>query len=182
MSQQQGSRYERSMSGMVGAMLVTIVLVLIFVVIRAITRDDVELERESIEYLPVVAAVQEADKLDPAYPPSLPSGWKAIGAGVRGNGWEMDFETAAGNHISIRQQTRVLQDMVREYVDEDASDDGIVRVGGEYGDEWRAFSDGQGDQAVAVMLEDNEVLLVFGTAPADELRVFASSLVDDPAE
>ncbi len=170
------------MSGMVGAMLVTVVLVIGFVVLRAVNRDDFEFERDPIDYLPVVAAVQEAGNIDPAYPPSLPAGWTALDAGVRKGGWELEIETAAGRRISIRQQTRVLYDMARAYVDEDVVDDGYVSVGGEFGDQWQAFSDDEGDRAVGVLIEDNENLLVFGTSSADELRVFASSLVRDPLE
>lgn len=168
------------MSGMIGAMLITVVLVVGFVVVRAVLRDDLEFERDPIDHLPVVAAVQEAGAVDPAYPPTLPAGWSALDAGVRNNGWEMEVETADGARISIRQQERVLRDMLMQYVDEDYLDEGYVEVGGPLGDQWQAFSDDERDHAVALMLTDREVLLVFGTAEPDVLRVFASSLVQEP--
>lgn len=169
------------MSGMVGAMLVSVLVIVAFVAFRAINRDDLELEREPIEYLPVVAAIQEAGFADAAYPPTLPAGWKAVGAKRLETGWAMDLYTGSGTYVGIRQEDRRASDMVDEYLGEDAEQGDDVTIPGELGPEWETFSEADGDRGLAVEVGELQ-LLVFGAIDADELKVFAGGLVTSPVE
>lgn len=167
------------MGGMVGAMIVTVVVVLAFVVFRAINRDDVELEREPIDYLPVVAALQEAGNDDIAYPPTLPSGWNAVDAKQTPDGWALDLYTSGNRYLGVRQQDRQLSDMIDEFVDENAEEGKKVEIAGDLGPSWQTFSDNEGDHAVATKVGERYVV-VFGSLDLDQLKVFAGSLTTDP--
>ena len=72
MSEQPG-RYQRSASGMVGAMLVTLLAILAFVVFRACNRTDLEVGPDHVDYLAQVGYAQRSGA-DLVYPASLPAG------------------------------------------------------------------------------------------------------------
>src|SRR3546814_17022050 len=82
MSAGGSGRYTRKNSGMLGAMIVTVGIIIIFVAFRAITRDDLVIERETVDYLSVVEALQEGRTSEIAYPPALPEGRRAVDASV----------------------------------------------------------------------------------------------------
>ena len=48
------SRHQRSMAGMIGAMLITLLVILGFVALRGFTRDQVETEVPPVDYLDAV--------------------------------------------------------------------------------------------------------------------------------
>jgi len=72
----QPGRYQRSSSGMVGALLVTLLVIGAFVAFRACNRTDLVVDPEHVDYLTQVGFAQEAgDQV--VYPASLPTGWFA---------------------------------------------------------------------------------------------------------
>lgn len=60
MSEQPG-RYQRSFSGMLGALVVLLLVIGGFVAFRAVTRDDLEVEVETVDYLETVGFAQDGD-------------------------------------------------------------------------------------------------------------------------
>ena len=72
----RAGRYQRSIAGGVGSMIVLIAVVLAFVAFRAVFRDNDAVDVEPVDYLAVVAPAQEAG-IQLVYPPSLPEGWTA---------------------------------------------------------------------------------------------------------
>ena len=73
----RAGRYQRSIAGGVGSLIVLVVVVLAFVALpcassATTTRSSVE----PVDYLAVVAPAQEAG-IRIVYPPSLPEGWTA---------------------------------------------------------------------------------------------------------
>lgn len=176
--QSGGGRYERSIGGMVGAMIVTVVVVIAFVIFRAVNRDDLELERDPIDYLPVVAALQEAGVDDIVYPNSLPNGWHAVDAKQTQEGWALDIYTAQNRYLGVRQQDRQLRDMITEFVDDNAEEGKKVEIPGDLGPSWQTFSDRDGDHAVATKVGETYVV-VFGSLDLDQIKVFAGSLTTE---
>ena len=71
---EQPSRYQRSTSGMVGALLVTVPVILAFVGFRACSSTNVEVLPQHVDYLAQIGFAQQAGA-DLAYPASLPRGW-----------------------------------------------------------------------------------------------------------
>ena len=177
MSESAG-RYQRSMGGMVGALVVTVGVIVAFVVFRAITRDDLEVDREPIDYLITVEGLQESDLLDPVYPPTLPKGWKAVDASFDAQDltWSLDLNPDEGEFVGIVQSKLKLDDLLETHVDEDAREGDPVNLDSPLASQWKTFSDQGGDYAVAAKVKGFTVL-VFGTVSEDEIEAFASSLV-----
>ncbi len=78
---EQGGRYQRSASGLLGALLVTLLVIGAFVAFRALNRDELETSPDSVDYLEQAALAQEAG-LDVVYPRDLPDGWQATNVEV----------------------------------------------------------------------------------------------------
>lgn len=176
MSEQPG-RYQRSASGMAGAMLVLLLIIGGFLVIRSLGRDDLDVRPEPVEYLSVVEVVQEAGQRV-AYPPALPEGWRATSV-ESAPGSEAVFGlgmlTADGTFAGIRQEPRPLASLVEEYVDEDAGAGEPVSAGtGDLAGEWLTFTDGDGDTAFG--LEGETTVLVYGSASRQDLLALVDEL------
>ncbi|HET7070318.1 MAG TPA: DUF4245 family protein, partial [Nocardioides sp.] len=72
----QPGRYQRSPSGMVGALIVTLLVILAFVGFRALNRSDLDVKPEHVDYLAQVRYAQQAGS-EVVYPARLPRGWYA---------------------------------------------------------------------------------------------------------
>ena len=73
-------RYQRSPAGMVGALIVTVLVILAFVVFRAVNRSDLDVKPERVDYLTQVRFAQQdsvSSRPELVYPARLPSGWYA---------------------------------------------------------------------------------------------------------
>jgi len=179
---EQPGRYQRSASGLVGALLVLLLVVGGIVLVRALGRNELEVRPETVDYLPVVEVVQEAGQRV-AYPLQLPDGWQATSvesapgaAAVFGLGMLTDDDDFAG----IRQESVPLADLVEVYVDENATPDGTVRAGtGELAGEWHAFTDEGGDTGFGMERPDTTVL-VYGSASREDLLALLDQLTVDP--
>lgn len=186
MSERAG-RYQRSMAGMVGAMLVTLLVIIAFVAFRAVNRDDPDYQPEAVEYLPQVEGVQANDgfRIRPAYPPTLPDGWTATQAYAELDDqlWSLNLLTDEGRFLGVRQSGRLPVDsLVEDYVDEDAEEGGTVELSGALAGEWTEWTDASGDYALVRELGRDEVVLVVGTGDEAEIRAFAESLVVRPVQ
>ena len=73
---EQPSRYTRSFSGMVGALIVTVLFVLAYVVWRGLFRTDVDTTPVAVDWQDSVELADQAG-LDVVRPRELPSGWTA---------------------------------------------------------------------------------------------------------
>ena len=171
-------RYQRSMGGMVGALVVTLGVILAFVVFRAVNRDELEVDREAIDYLVVVEGLQESDLLEPVYPPTLPKDWKAVDASFDAEDltWSLDLNTDETEFVGVVQSKLELDDLVDTYVDAAADEGDPVTLDSTLASRWTTFTDADGDYAVAAVVKGFNVL-VYGTAGEDEIEDLASSLV-----
>jgi Protein of unknown function (DUF4245) len=176
---ESGGRYQRSMSGMIGALIVTLGVIVAFVVFRAINRDDLDIQRDAIDYTQIVKGLQATDLVVPAYPPTLPEGWIATSAAFEPESgtWELDLLTGEGRFVGVRQSPVAADDLVEAYVDEDATEGDPVELDSVLARDWVSWSDRGGDHAVVTELKDETHLLVVGSAPEGEIEDFAASLV-----
>ncbi|WP_147384767.1 DUF4245 domain-containing protein [Nocardioides cavernaquae] len=179
MSQGSG-RYQRSAAGMVGAMIVTLLVIIVFVAFRAVNRDELIVRPEAVDYLQTVEALQQGDDLDPVYPPTLPEGWIARRAVFSAEhlAWELDILTDDEKYIGLRQAVMPEQDLIEEYVDEEGEPEGSTGLGGTMNLEWEGWKVDGDDTAFTTKI-DGATVLVFGSAPAAEVKAFAASLVVD---
>jgi hypothetical protein len=177
-SEQQPGRYQRSPAGMIGAMIVLLLMIGAFVGFRALNRDELEVEPEPVDYLAAVEAAQ-AEDWQVAYPASLPSGWRATSIdAAAGVDWGVGF-LAPGGFAGVRQSSDSLDQLLRTYVDEDTSGLPPVEPGGELAQRWQAFEDTEGDLAYAAEV-DGQTVLVYGSAPAEDLLTLAGRLTTEP--
>jgi hypothetical protein len=178
---ESAGRYQRSMSGMVGALIVTVGVIIAFVVFRAVNRDDLEIDRDAIDYLSLVESLQESDLLDPVYPPALPVDWKAVDATFDAEDltWSLDLNTEDSEFIGVVQSKLGLDELLETHVDDDTDEGAAVTLDSPLATTWSTFSDDGGDYAIAAEVKGFTVL-VFGTADEDQIENLASSLVSRP--
>jgi hypothetical protein len=176
---EQPGRYQRSASGMVGALLVTLLAILAFVAFRACTRTDLEVKPDHADYLAEVGFAQRSGA-DVVYPASLPSGWYAtsvdFAAGARPT-LGISLLTAANEYAGLRQSPLSAAQLLTTYVDAHPTagapvtlDSGIVR-------HWDTWTDSGGDTALVARWHQ-ETLMVFGSASQADLETLAGSLTD----
>ena len=192
----QGSaRYERSAAGMVGAMIVTLLVILAFVAFRALNRDDLDIEPTSVDYLQVVEGLQ-ANDLEPVYPEKLPKGWQATRAvyDTENLAWELDLLTDDERYIGIRQAAMRDKDLVEEYVDDEAQKDEYTGFDTGVATEWTSWKVDDDDTAYTAVLgmqrgdEPNPdlergkgtTLLVFGSASDADIEKLIGDLTIYP--
>ena len=177
MSEQPG-RYQRSASGMIGAMLVLLLAIGAFVGFRALNREELEVRPEPVDYLSAVEAAQSGD-WQVVYPETLPEGWTATSIDASAEqSWGIGFLTGDG-FAGVQQADDSLSSMLRTYVDEDTTSADPVVPGGELAGRWLAFEDAGGDLAYASRL-DGQTVLVYGSAPEADLLELAGSLTTAP--
>ncbi|WP_191907870.1 DUF4245 family protein [Nocardioides cynanchi] len=185
MSEQPGgqpSRYQRSTSGMVGALLLTFLFVIGFVAFRGCNRVSPDVRPDHVDYRSQVGFAQQ-DGATLAYPAHLPTGWYAT---------RVDFEAGTrpelgislltpDQYVGIRQSPRSIAELLSAYVDSKPSAGPSVTVDGGLVRRWATWTDAGGDVALSARWH-HESLLVFGTVPLADLEQLASSLTDAPQQ
>lgn len=175
-------RYQRTTNGLIASMIVAVIFVLGVVAFRSLWRKDLEVQPEPVDYLGVVAAVQSADR-EVAYPPALPAGWIATNVQASQVGQTPRFFLAVltddGRFIGLRQEDDSVEDLLDEHVDASTDDEGTVEVDSAVARRWDVFTDDGGDRAYAAELGEENVL-VYGSAPAEDLETFIGLLDTAP--
>lgn len=178
---ESGSRYERTFPGLVGAMIVSVLVILAFVVFRGLLRDDLEVDREAIDYLPLVSDFQQGAPFKVAYPPELPTDWRVTEVGFDdavGLTWGIDLLTDDDEYVGVRQAKASQARLLEEFVDEQRIPGDELDLGGP-AESWESSSDTSGDYAVIGKV-GGTWLLVFGSGDEGDLNAFAASLVTTP--
>ena len=176
MSEQQPSRYQRSFGGMVGALVISLVVIAGYVAFRASTRDDLDVRPPSVDYREAVRALHDAGT-DVVHPTSLPSGWRVTSVDSRPGArlvWGMGILTPSG-FAGLREEDRPLDELVKQYVDTHATESADTTLGGDLGGDWKTFEDSGGDEAYGLE-RPQDTLLVYGSASEADLRRLAESL------
>lgn len=184
-SQEKPGRYQRTTGGLIGSMIVAVVVVLGVVVFRETFRDTPEFEPESVDYLPAVAALQGEGR-QVAYPPELPDGWMVTGIDVEPGqrpSWSMALLTDDDKYVGIHQRDEDIDRLVEEHIDENATEGEPVRLDSPIASEWTTYSDDGGDHGFATTITTDageESLLVYGSAPTEDLEALIGLLTLDP--
>ena len=176
MSEQPG-RYQRSASGMVGAMVVLLLIIGAYVGLRALNSADIAVEPERVDYLAAARFAQESDRTV-VYPPTVPEDWLPTSVESRtGDAWGIGFVTPDG-FAGLHQSDDSTDDLLATYVGEDAAGVGPVQIEG--ADlPWRAYEDSGGDVGLLGDV-DGEQVLVYGSAPPADLQRLAGALTTEP--
>jgi hypothetical protein len=173
--------YQRTIAGGIGSLIVLVLVVLAFIGFRGLFRDNEAVEPEPVDYLAVVGPAQEAG-MRVVYPSSLPDGWIATSVdydpGDRPD-WGVGMLTDDGRFVGLRQADDDLDSLLDTYVDDNPDEGDVVTVEGAIVSEWQEWSDAGGDEAYAASVGEYEVL-VYGSAPTEDLLTVVRSLTDAP--
>lgn len=164
--------YTRSFSGMVGAMIVLVLVVLAFVGFRAATRGDAEREVEPVALERPTAFARESVDFTVLSPRELPEGWIATSVrldGGRDPAWHVGVLTDQERYIGIEQADRSVGDMVEQHVGEEAVDEGEVSVAGR---SWTVYRDEEDDDLALVSEEPEVVSVVVGSVDQVTLAAY----------
>ena len=174
---EQPSRYQRSPSGMAGALLLTLLVVFGFVAFRACSRTNLDVEPDHIDYRAQVGYAQEAGATL-VYPARLPPGWYATRvdyeAGTRPE-LGLSLLTPDNQYVGIRQSPVPIPELVTTYVDPQPTAGPPVTLDGAIVRHWDTWTDAGGDTALVARWH-HESLLVFGTVPLADLESLTRSL------
>ena len=173
-------RYQRSTGGLIGALLVTVFVILGLVGFQALNRAQPDVKPTRVDYLAAVSAAQGAN-ISVVYPSALPRGWMATSVDFvpaeRGQrpAWGIGMLTDGGKFVGVRQEDASMDDLLHTYVDENPTEGPRLRVDGSVARTWRSFSDSGGDHAYAAEV-GHDTVLVYGSASTDDLRRIVDEL------
>jgi hypothetical protein len=163
-------------------MLITVVAVVAFVGFRSLVSDEPDVEPEAVDYLETVGLAQDGD-VEPVYPAELPAGWIATRAEVLPDappGFDLAMLTGDDEFVGMVWSGEPIDDLLAERVDdEDLEDADPLTVAGSVARQWEGYADPGGDLAYAAEVADH-VVLVYGSAPADDLLTLVESLTTAP--
>jgi hypothetical protein len=178
MSQTASPRTQRSVAGMVGALIVVVAIGVVWVKIGGSGQKDTPVP--TVDWSAWVKAGRSEQQLMVFAPATLPSGWRATSVDyTRGAAphWHLGLLTDAGKYVGIEESRGTTEDLAEEYVDEDAVRGEDVTVGGET---WQSWSDAGGDYALVRSVEvagaPYESVLVGGSAASGPIRDFVATL------
>jgi len=178
---EQPGRYQRSASGMIGALVVTLLVILAYVAFRAFNRTDLDVKPQHVDYLAQVRYAQEAGS-HVVYPSRLPAGWYATQITLSpGTPLEMELSmlTGEGEYVGIVESPESAPELLTTYVDPHPQAGGPATVDGSVERRWDTWTDSGGDTALVARRghgRSAESLLVFGTASRAQLVQLAGSL------
>jgi hypothetical protein len=179
--EERPGRYQRSVAGGVGSLIVLVLVVLAFVVFRGVFRDNDDVEQEPVDYLAAVEGAQQSG-VRLVYPPSLPKGWTATSIAYTPGerpAWAIGMLTDDGKFVGVRQEDADLDQLLEEHVDENPVEGETVTVDSPLVSEWQEWSATDGDHAYAASVGPDEVL-VYGSASTADLLTMVESLTDAP--
>ena len=175
-------RYQRSPAGMVGALVVTLLVISAFVAFRALNRTDLDVKPERVDYLAQVRFAQQdaqGGRSDLVYPAGLPTGWYATKVSFSSGGAEPEISlsmlTADGGYVGFVQSPVSTSQLLTTYVDAHPAAGAPAHVGDAIASRWSTWTDAGGDTAL-VAEHGKDSLLVFGTVSRDQLERLAASL------
>lgn len=186
------ARHSRSFGGLIGAMVVTVVGVLLVVGLRSLTSDESVFDREPVDYLSLVRDLQAAE-IDVIYPATLPPGWGATEVDVRPGAepaerrpFSLSVLTDDEDYVGLRVEDAPVADLLEALVDEDyqeraplvfdgAENDGLLAT------RWEGYGDDGGDTAYVAEVDGQQVL-VYGSASPEQLSDYVTRLTDAPVK
>lgn len=170
----QAGRYQRSSSGMVGAMVILLVVIGAYVGFRALNRNQPDNPVRPVDYEQTASFARRQADFPLLAPVSLPSGWMATSVDYQEDPtrWHLGVLTDEDEYIGLEQSRAPVDSLVETYVDREARRTGGVQVAG---GTWSTWSDAGGDTAL-VRREEGVTTLVVGTPDLQVLEDYAASL------
>ena len=179
-----GRRPPQTFGAMTGALIFLVLVVLGWVVFRAVTSDHKTTPVRTVDWAAWVKAGRAEQTLALHAPPRLPAGWRATSVSYVGGNqprWHLGILTDRGKYVGIEESRSTTRTLVEQYVDPDAVRGKDVEVGGET---WQTWSDSGGDHALVRSVEVDgrpyESVLVGGSADLASVERFVGTLETGP--
>jgi hypothetical protein len=168
--------YSRSVSGLVGALLAVLVLILAIWGLSRFQHRDTPDPARTIDYTSDLTLARERAPFGVLAPRPAPPGWRATSAQWNGQGptvsWHLGFLTPEGEYVGLEQSNAPTAGFVRAHTA--ANQPGSpVSISGQ---QWQTLSSSGGSEHALLRTAGDVTTLVTGTAPPDQLREFAASL------
>ncbi|MGH3414812.1 MAG: DUF4245 family protein [Marmoricola sp.] len=174
-------RYSLPWTGMVGALLVLVLIVVGLWALRELSGGDQGQAVATVQYSGWLKAGRRDGRLRMFAPSPMPAGWRATSASyVSGDRprWHLGMLTGGQQYVGIEEGTASARSLLHASVDGAAARGHPVRVAGH---RWSTWHDHGGDYALSRRLpasrgHHGETLLVIGSAPPAQVRALATSL------
>lgn len=180
-------RYQRSAVGLVTSLVVTVVAIGGLLYFMGAFRPDFEVKPEAVDYVEIVQSAQHAG-LTPVYPEALPKGWIATGVDVTPGDRPVVMVrmlTDDDKFVAVRQEDASVTALLSKWVDEDAETRPghtvPASVAAPVARDWKGYGDAGGDSAYAADVA-GQTVLVFGSAPTEDLQAIVDALVTAPID
>ena len=177
---ENAARTQRSVPGMIGAMLVLLLIIGLFVAARSFTRDNQEVPPTPVDYLAAAALAQDLG-IAVLYPADLPTGWVVTSVTVPRTveqAWELGLLTEEGRFIALRQGSGSQPALVRAELGVKAQIEGPVNLPEAEVTGWRLVQ--SPDESGLVAPRPGGAVLIYGTADQVALEVLAQTLTPMP--
>lgn len=174
-------RYNRSFGGLIGSMIVLVLVVFGIVVFRGAFRETPEYEPDPVDYRALVTSIQLGDST-PVYPTELPDGWIVKEATYTPGDrpvFDLAMSTDEDRFAGLHQEDEGIDSLVQTYVGAGATEGETVTIDSDVATEWQTFTDPGGDTAFAAEVGE-ETVLVWGSAPEEDLRDLVETLTTAP--
>jgi hypothetical protein len=184
--QERPGRYERSFGGLVGAVIVTVLVVVGFVVYTGIFRNAEETQRTPVDYVESVKGLQQSG-VEVVYPATVPEGWTVVGVDVppvdlgQAPTIGLDLTTSSEDYVGFDVVADDADDALEEVYDNGETiteSDPLTGSPGVVAD-WQGWTVGDRDHAYTATYEQR-TLVVFGSADPDELADLVGRLTVEP--
>ena len=174
MSEQPG-RYQRSFGGLVGALIVSLAVVLLFVGFRALFRVPPSDPVQAIDYVSAAKYAGQRLSFPVAAPQQLPPGWIATSANSATAPlphWHLGMLTQDRKYVGVEESTQPPDELVKAAIDPSATRGKDVSAGGVTWQRWT----GPNDNVAYVRQSQGYTLLLVTTAGDDTLQILISTL------
>jgi hypothetical protein len=155
---------------------VLLVLVIGWVLFRAVFLPHPATPQQRVDYAQVVPPARKAARFDLVAPAGLPAGWRATSvrftSGVRQH-WHLGVLTGRSRYVGLEQGQQPVPEMVAAYVDPNASRGAKVVVAGQT---WSTYTDSGGDLALVRHAGTTTTLVVGHDLPRSQLRAYVARL------
>jgi hypothetical protein len=168
--------YSRSVSGLLGALIMVLILITFIWGLSRFQHRDVPDPARTIDYSADLSAARTNAPFAVLAPQRAPPGWRATSAHWDGAGpvesWHLGFLTGAGQYVGLEQSNTRPADVVRASTSADQPGPAIsIR-----GQQWQTLSTTDGSEHALLRSQGRVTTLVTGTAPTAELRAFVATL------
>lgn len=172
----QRPRYQRSVPGMIGAVIAVLGLIAAVWALSQFQRGGSQNPAKTVDYTSELRVARSQAPFVVLAPSSEPKGWRATSVEWRGAGpevsWHLGFLTDDDEYVGLEQSNGRSEEFVGAHTRADQPQPPVSIAGGQ----WEALRSKDGAENALVRVEGPMTVLVTGTASPEQLQEFVESL------